>query len=130
MQLQVGKIYTFNTKAPSLLGITVERARLKSISDFDNASKQQQLWLQYQNVLPALPPGTPTSPRESIYYHFETEAGELLILSEFWIDFDSAELIVNTRITIDVPTANPQDATRIRDALNALGITGYTLSVS
>lgn len=127
MNLTLGTTYTFNTLAPSILGAIIQNAKLISILDYDSAKHYDTVDLKYRAIYPLLPAGTPDRPEHTIYYRFISESGEPIILAESWIDEASVEAVEFVTIQVLLQQANLSEVTRIRNALNALGYTNYTI---
>lgn len=127
MQLQIGKIYTFNTTAPSVLNAIVKNATLLAIFGYAAAIQYDNIDLKYRQIYPLLPEGTPDSPESSIYYQFKTESGETIILADIWIQEATVVLVeaINAQITMN--NLSLSDIPKIRDLLNAAGYTGFTI---
>jgi hypothetical protein len=124
---QIGKTFTFNTNAPALLGAIIKNVKLVSITDYDTANKSGNMILQHRKIYPALPPGTPDAPETFIYYHFVTQANTTIVLANVWIDEASIQLVESISFRVLLPGRSLQDEIALRNALNALGWTGYTI---
>lgn len=129
-QLSVGTSYSFNTKAPSILGASVKNAKLSAIFDYVSARAFEDIDLKYRRVLPLLPAGTPDSVKSAIYYKFTSENGENFIMCNQWIDETSLVEVQYVNITVRFTMAQTTDVTAIRDALNSKGLTGYLIDVN
>lgn len=127
MNLTIGTTYTFNTLAPSILGAVIQQAKLVSILDYGTAKQYDTIDLKYRSVYPLLPVGTPNQPDSTIYYRFVSQSGEYIILAEQWIDESSIETIEFVNIQVLFQQASLSDVQRIRNALNALGYSNYTI---
>lgn len=125
--LTIGTTYTFNTLAPSILGAIIQNAKLVSILDYETAIHFDTIDLKYRSIYPLLPPGTPDQPNTTIYYRFISESGESIIIAESWIDLSSVEEITFVNIQILLQQASLTDIPRIRNALNALGYSQYSI---
>jgi hypothetical protein len=127
MNLTIGTTYTFNTLAPSILGAVIQQAKLVSILDYGTAKQYDTIDLKYRSVYPLLPVGTPNQPDSTIYYRFVSQSGEYIIVAEQWIDESSIETIEFVNIQVLFQQASLSDVQRIRNALNALGYSNYTI---
>ena len=128
--LEISSIYSFNTKAPALLGTKISNARFLGKFDYGTAMLYENIVLKYRKILPILPQGTPDNPATCIYYLFLSESGEKIIFADQWIDATTLEVINLITIQMLLPNASLNDIPRIRDLLNAAGYTGYSLSQS
>ena len=127
LPMNIGSIYTFDTLAPSILGVMIKNAKLISIMDYDSAIKEDEIGIKYRNILPLLPTGTPISPETSLYYKFKSEIGEHIILSERWIDPTSIIEVTAIRLKVTVENAKPDDIDRIRRILSSAGYTAFNI---
>lgn len=124
----IDKVYTFSTRAPALLGAQVIRATLKGIIDYSVAVTFINVDLQHRKIYPALPPGTVNDPKKFTYLLFKTESGELTVFAYEWIDDTSIEVVDSTTLTVTLPGVSNSDANKIRDALNLIGFTNFTIT--
>lgn len=127
MNLEIGKTYTFNTHAPSVLGTTIKNAKLKAIFDYETASKAEAIILKHRSIYPLLPSGTPDDPETYTYFQFQAESGERIIIADQWIVESTIEVITHINLQVSLPNVSLNDSTRIRDALNALGYTNFSI---
>lgn len=127
MNLQIGKIYTFNTFAPSILGTTIKNAKLKAILDYESATKIEAVILKHRSIFPLLPSGTIDNPESYTYYHFLSESGDKIIIAEPWIVESTVEIIEHINLQVTLPGVSLSDTSRIRDALNAMGYSNYSI---
>lgn len=127
---EIDKVYTFNTRAPALLGAQVTRATLKGIIDYSVAITFLNVDLQHRKVYPALPPGTVNDPKKFTYLLFRTESGELTVFAYEWIDDTSIEVVDSTTLTVTLPGVSNSDANKVRDALNLIGFTNFTITAT
>lgn len=124
---ELGKVYTFQTLAPGILGTSIKNATLTGILDYETARKYDEIDIKYRNIYPLLPSGTPDQVELCIYYKFKAENGTVVIVADQWIDVGSIELISNIEIVVTVTDISLQDINRIRDALLALNITTFNI---
>lgn len=131
-QLTVGTSYSFNTRAPSILGASIRNAKLGAILDYRIARtmERENIDLKYRQIFPLLPPGTPSDVKGGIYYSFTSENGENFIMCNQWIDETSIVEVSYVNITVHLQAAQTTDVLVIRDALNSKGLTGFTIEVN
>lgn len=129
MNLEVGKTYTFSTRAPALLGQTIERVRLTSIMDFQTANLKENISRKFRNIYPTLPEGTPDDPEAALYYGFRTEFGQDIIVANFWIDEESLVEISLVKAVVTFPSVSLSDITTLRNILNASGMGTFNINV-
>ena len=127
MDLTLSKTYTFNTKAPAILGASIINAKLIGILDYESALAYDNIDLKYRTIYPLLPLGTPDQPKSSIYYRFQTQSGEKIVLADQWIDQPTIELIDHINFQVTINQASIQDMSRVRDALLALGYVNFKI---
>lgn len=127
MPFEINKVYTFNTKAAAILGAMFKNAKLLGIMDYTTALSYDTIDLKYRSIYPLLPIGTPDQPKSCIYYRFQSESGERIILADQWIDMASIDVIDHINFKVTVNQASTQDMTRVRDALLALGFTTFAI---
>lgn len=127
MNLQIGKTYTFNTFAPSILGTTIKNAKLKAILDYESVNKIEAVILKHRSIYPLLPAGTIDNPESYTYYHFQSESGEKIVIAEPWIVESTIEVVEHINLQITLPGVSLTDSVRVRNALNAMGYTNYTI---
>lgn len=127
MNFQIGKTYTFNTYAPSILGTTIKNAKLKSILDYESATKIEAVILKHRAIYPLLPTGTIDNPESYTFYYFQSESGEKIIIAEPWIVESTIEIVEHINLQVTLPGVSLADTSRIRDALNAMGYVNYSI---
>lgn len=126
----IGNAYTFNTRAPSLLGAIFENATILGIVDYDIATTFRNIDLDHKRIYPLLPSGTVDNPKKFTYLLIRTESGEKTVLAYEWIDVSSITLVDSVTLTVTIPNANSSDATKVRDALALLGMLNFTITAS
>jgi len=124
---ELGKVYTFQTLAPAILGTSIKNATLTGILDYETARKYDEIDIKYRNIYPLLLTGTPDQVELCVYYKFRAENGSVVIVADQWIDVGSIELISNIQIVINVTDISLGDINRIRDSLLALGINSFNI---
>ena len=128
MNLNIGKVYSFNTKSPVFLGASIERAKLKSIVDTDTARRFAPIDQLHAQIYPTLPTGTPNDVNASTYYIFEGMNKSTIVFSEDWIVESSIEVIEHIEIVVTVPRASLSDIQKVRTALSAANIKDFAIT--
>lgn len=128
MDLKIGSVYSFNTRAPSVLGSRVEQVKLKAVLSAEVARQFDAIDQKYAQVLPQLPSGTPTSPNDTQFYLFEAANGSSVAFSEVWIQESTIEEIELVTITVTVPRATLSDVSRVRVAMSSLQDLQFSIS--
>ena len=123
----IGKIFTFNTKAPAILGSTISNAKLVGTMDYSIAITYDNIDLKYRTIYPLLPIGTVDQPEGCVYYQFLTESGERIILADQWIEEASIEVIEHINFQVLFSRASVPDMSRVRDSLLSLGYTDFDI---
>lgn len=127
MIFQMGKMYTFNTKAPAILGAIIKNAKLVAMLDYTSALVYENVELKYRSVFPLLDFGTPDLPEASIYYRFQMPSGEKIIIADVWIQNETVEVVGHINFQVMFAEAALSDMTKVRDALNVMGYTNYQI---
>lgn len=122
VNFQINKTYTFNTLAPAILGSVFKNAVLESIHNYESASKIENVRVKYQQVYPALPVGSPSSPAGVTWYRFVTESGEKVMLADSMIDGSSASEVTGITFTVTVVNASSQDKANVAASMAHLGV--------
>lgn len=130
VEFEINKTFTFNTRAPTILGATFKRCKVLGIIDYILASSFINPETQHYNVYPHLPAGTPNDPKKYTYLLIQTEQGDKTVLAKEWIDLSSVTLVTSTTLTITITNAANGDADNIREALLLLGFTNPIITVS
>lgn len=123
----IGSIYTFNTLAPGILQATVKNAKLTSILDYETAKMYINADLMFRQIYPALPAGTPDHPESCVYYRFTSESGEKIVLADQWVDTTTVENVKNINFQVTVTNGSLADITNVKNMMNALGFTNYSI---
>lgn len=129
IKLEEGKVYSLITRAPSILGTRLERATLLGILTYELAQKFENVYLQYRQIYPLLPPGTPDTVKACSYFLFKTEAGAEVVLADQWIDPGSITVVDGINFQVTFQQKSISDVNRVRDILNAMGFIGYDIKI-
>lgn len=127
MNFQLNKIYTFNTKAPGILGTSIKNAKMIGMVDYHTAMGFENIDLKFRQIYPVLPNGTPDTPESCVYYRFISESGEKIIMADQWIDENSIEVIEHVSFQVKFVNVDLEDISRVRDTLNAMGYTNFEI---
>jgi len=125
--LVIGNVYTFNTLSPSILGVSFINVKLIGIMDYTSALQIENVNVKYRAIYPTLPSGTINDPSVNLYYHFQTQSGEKILLAEQWVDLPTVVLITTVDFKITLTTATVQDMNTIRDVLNGMGYSNFVI---
>lgn len=128
---ELNKVYTFNTNSPVFLGSRMERLKATVVGCSAAMARKfapiDQMW---RSVYPSLPRSTVNDVERAIFYVFEGQNGNDVVLCDKWIDTSSIVLIEHVSITVSFPVASLTDADVIRNALNAAGLKDYAITVN
>lgn len=124
---ELNKTYSFNTQAPSILGASIDNAMLLATFGYETAKSYENIDLKYRNIYPLLPIGTPDSPESAIYYLFKSQSGEHIVIANLWIQESTITVVDNITFQVTFNNVGLNDITIVRDALNSLGYTQYTI---
>jgi len=101
--IEINKVYSFDTIAPSILGASFKNAKVVSILSYSDAIKQQNVnntFITLSNMFPAAFAGT--SIESSIFYKMTLPSGQEIILAGQYINYFTLELAVSKSIRIDI----------------------------
>lgn len=127
---QIGKTYTFNTLAPTVLESVMKNVKIMSIMDYDLANSYINVDLVQKAIYPLLPIGTPNNPKDYVYVLFMTEAKIKSVLAIDWIDVNSIQEITSATINVRINGAALEDIPKIRDTLKLMGFTNLIISTN
>jgi hypothetical protein len=121
-----GRIFTFKTLCPTILGETVSQAKLVQMCDFNTARTISNVEAMSATVFPYLPTGTPADFRNYTYLVFEVNTKKLCLALP-WIDLTNAAIVTVTSATINVTNADSVALNKIASFMVALGL-NFTIS--
>lgn len=119
--------YSFTTLAPSVLGGSRTASKIKAILDYSMAIKQDAVSQKARIVYPLLPSGTEEDPTQYTYLLLESPDKRTEILAYEWIDSNSITTADVMTVSVTIPVATAEDATKIRDTLTLMGYSGFTI---
>ena len=125
---EIGKVYSFGTLAPALLGAVFDKVTVLGIIDYHIATSFLNVDLYHRRIYPLLPNGTVDNPKKFTYLLVKTESGIQTVLAYEWIEENTIELIDAVTLTVTIPNVSNSDATKVRDALTLLGFLNFTIT--
>lgn len=125
MNFKINSSYTFNNRAPSILGSGYKNAKLIAILDAKMASSMINVQSTHANIYPYLPQSTPNAPEKFTYLVFEIDGNRKVIAQE-WIDETSAVESSTQSIQIDIQNVTTQDILKVK---NMLTIGGFAATI-
>lgn len=127
----IGKVVTFTTRAPSLLGASFNRVKVLGILDRDTALNYRDVTATHINLYPtihALDPTFPPNATDYLYIKIQYEDGRVDVLGWLWLDTNSIVEITSASATVKVDNITLADIPRIRNALLSIGIGSFTIT--
>lgn len=122
--------YSFETRAPAILGAKIKNAKLVSILDYNTAVKTYNVNSQHANIYRHLPIGTVRNPEKYTYYVFETVNNERKCFADAWINLDSVEIVQADTTLVTVYNTNSEDRERLRNLLLSGGFNQFSIDIS
>ena len=128
--LNILTTYSFETRAPAILGAKIENAKLTAILDYATAVRTYNVNSQHANIYRHLPTGTPRNPEKYTYYVFETVNGERKCFANVWINLDSVKIVQADTALVTVYNTNAEDRERLRLLLLNAGFQQFSIEIS
>jgi hypothetical protein len=122
--------YNFTTRAPSIIGGSRTAVKVKAVLDYSMAIKHDTITQKARAIYPYLPTGTNEDPTYYTYLLLESVDKGLEVLAYEWIDINTVTTADVLTLTVSIPIATMDDATKIRDALTLMGYSGFTVKTS
>ena len=95
---------------------------------YESAKMFDNIDLKYRSIFPLLPSGTPDSPSTCTYYLFISESGEKIVFADQWMEESTITLVTGINFNVTFTGSSLDDMARIRDVLNAMGYTNFTIT--
>lgn len=130
MNLQLNKVYSFDTLVPSLLGATFKNATVIGMIDYQTALNYINPDAMHARIFPYLPTGTVNDPTKYTYIIFKLESDIKTVLAYPWINETSIRLATTEYLKVTIKNAGPNDTVKIRNALVSLGYTELQFELS
>ena len=127
LEFTIGKTYTFDTAAPTLLGAQIKNAKVLALVDYNTAKLFDTIDLKWRSIFSLLPTGTPDAPDLTTYYLFLAESGEKIVLAEPWIQGSTIVEVDYIQFQVTFPKASLDDIEKVRAAVSALGFTEFNI---
>lgn len=127
-QLQIGKVYSFDTYAPEVLGTRIVNAKCLAVLDAQNAiSNGVDIEALHEQMRPHLPVGYNNDPATMIYVKLVNSSGLETIYSMDWINLETLKETRADRIVATIDGVSLEDIEIIRRALSIQGYTNFNL---
>lgn len=132
---EIGKTYTYTTKAPSMLGASFKRAKVLAVCSFDMVNKfadfsPTQMHKQLYPVISGITPGLIDNPKSYTYIYFQSESGVNYVHAMEWINLDSAVLSTAVSYSVTITNQNNDFHNKLRDALSLLGVSNSDFEIT
>jgi hypothetical protein len=130
INFEINKRYSFNTRAPNVLGTLIENVAYAGNVSYDIARTLTNIDITQRKVYPELPTGTPNDHTKYTYHIFNTaKQGQKVILADYWID-ESTVFEYNTiDLSIAVNGVKDSDIAKIRDLLFLSGFRSFAVEI-
>ena len=130
INFEIGKTYSFDTLAPSVLSLRIINAKVVSVMDADTAARSgHDIMSWHERVRSHLPAGYNKDPNTHVYVKFRTYSGEETIFSTSWINMSTLMLTEAKRIIATVDDVSLTDMEVIRKLLIANGYTNINVTL-
>lgn len=130
-QFTVGRVYTFNTYAPEVLGLTQINVKCVAIMNAQNAlSDGIDIKAMHERIRPHLPAGYNNDPLTMTYVKLRNVSGLETIYSMDWINMATVKETSPRRIVATINGVSEADVNTIREALVMQGYTDIQLSLT
>ncbi len=130
-QFTVGRVYTFNTYAPEVLGLTQINVKCVAIMNAQNAlSDGIDIKAMHERIRPHLPAGYNNDPLTMTYVKLRNVSGLETIYSMDWINMATVKETSPRRIVATINGVSEADVNTIREALVIQGYTDIQLSLT
>lgn len=127
-QLQIGKIYSFDTYAPEVLGTRIANAKCLAVLNAQNAiSNGVDIFAYHEQMRPHLPVGYNNDPMTMIYVKLVNSSGLETIYSMDWINLETLQETRADRIIATIDGVSIEDIEIIRRALAVQGYNNFNL---
>jgi hypothetical protein len=125
----IKKSYSFDVYPSAILGTDFKNVTVLAIMDMDSASQIIDTAAAHVSIYPYLPSGTPNDPSKYTYIKIKTSSGITTVLAVEWIKENTVTDVTSTSATVKIGGINPEDISRIRNALVANGFNNLLITV-
>lgn len=127
-QLEVGKVYTFDTYAPEVLGTHIINVKCLAIFNAENAiSNGLDIYSYHERMRAHLPVGYNNDPTTMVYVKLKNTSGRESIFAMDWINLSTISETKANRIVVTMNDVSLEDVEVIRKALVAQGYTDINI---
>jgi len=126
---QVNSTYNFKCYAPSILSSDFSNVVVLSVLSFSIASKFREVSAVHAQIYNQLPSGTPNQPEKYTYLQIQFPDKSTDIIGIPWIDDSSVQLVDNVVYDVVINGLTSSDYTKVSQALQANGITNFTITM-
>lgn len=127
---EIGKKYTFNTLAPSVLGSVYTKVKCIAILDFNAALMFDNIEAKQRMVYPFIANSNILDrPEKYTFIVFETTEKTKAVLALEWVDLNSIKETEGVDINIKLFNVTPSDTVLMRQTLVSLGYTQFIIDI-
>jgi hypothetical protein len=127
--LNIGKVYSFDTWVPAILGNDYQNVTLQGEMDYETASRSRDVEADHARLFPLLPAGTPNNPEAYTYIKVKTLSGASVILGRPWINEATIETVNSSVMDVTIGGITASDIPTVRQALAANGYNNITITM-
>ena len=125
--------YSFETYAPQLLGNEFKAVTVRTVMDYQDAIKEEDVFALHKQVLGYISDPTVTVPadfKKLTYLKLITSIGKTRIIAAEWIIEDTIQSVNLVDIDVKVFRTDPSKVAIIREALAQNGITNFEINAT
>lgn len=123
----IGKTYSFKTKAPSILGGEYKNQRVISIMGYDSAIRLSDVRNTHNSLIPIIS-GLTVSVELLTFYEFQDNDNTKKIFAGEWIDGNTIITSNAIDILVTIPGQSTQEINIITSVLNKAGFTNFNIT--
>jgi len=131
MPFETNKNYSFNTRAPAILGPSYTNVRVSAILDYQTALMLDNVEAKQRSVYPYLASlNIPDRPDQYTYILFVDSEKNKHVIALEWIDISSINETYGISINVTLNNVAFSDVSLIRETLISLGYTSYNIQIN
>ncbi len=129
MNFALDKVYSFELKAPAILGARASNLKYQGAVAFAIAIRIDNVTLKHTQVLPQLPQGTIQDARNLVYHTFVAENDKIVVYAEAWIVDDSVAEIGTKQVSFVIELEDIASINQITTLLATAGFPALSYSI-
>ena len=126
--ISAGDLLSFDLNT-TLIAADYKGVTLLGIVGYTMAMGYEDVEVTHKNIIGSLPEGTPEKASDYNYLIVKLPSGTIKAVGIPWIK-DPITVVKTTTITVTVTPASLSDVDIIKKALNAYGVTNYTITTT